>query len=84
MGLTLQTRDPAIFPLKPGWSIRLGMTRVLPAQERPHEEAHLFRPVGMVRADRAGAARKATPVHAIRAGCTSKVSRAGGDIVARL
>src|SRR5271168_3691274 len=65
-----------------GWLGDLGMTHALPPQERPHEETCLFKTVGVVRADRTGPPGPAAKVHAIPAGCASKVTRASRDIVA--
>jgi len=60
------------------------MARVPPAQERPHEETRLFGPIGVFRADRARPASPAALGHAIPARRASKVTRASGDVVARI
>src|SRR5277367_5889194 len=67
-----------------GWLVDLSVARVLPAQERPHEEICLFGPVGVFRPDRARPASPASFGHAIPARRASKVTHASGDVVARL
>ena len=58
------------------------MIHALPARERPHKETRLFGTVDVIRADRARPPGPAAKVHAIPAGCASKVTRASGDVVA--
>ena len=52
------------------------------AQERLHQEIRLSGAVGVLRADRAGAARPAAEAHAIPAGRAFHMGHAGRDIVA--
>jgi SAM-dependent methyltransferase len=51
-------------------------------QKRPHGEIRLVPAIGVFRADRAGPPRPASRLHAVRAGCVTKMAGAGGDIVA--